>query len=53
MKIILTAEEIQDRGFWEKFCKDRGLNKWAVSEGLMNSDTEFTFNEKEVKKYGL
>ena len=53
MKIIATAEEILDTGNWEEFCEDFGINPWAMNEGLMNSDEEFSFTEEEAKKYGL
>lgn len=53
MKIIVTAEEIIDRGEWEKFCEDRGINVYAVNEGLMDEDEEFILNYGEANKYGF
>ena len=53
MTITVTAEEILDGGNWEDFCDDRGINPWAINEGLMDYDEKFTFTEEEAKKYGL
>ncbi len=53
MNIIVTAEELIDRGLWDQFCEDRGLNVWSVNEGLMDEDHEFTLPYKEAQKYGL
>lgn len=53
MKYTLTASEILDRGIWDEFCQLRGINEWAINEGLMDSDEEFTFTEEEAQKLGL
>jgi len=53
MKIILTAQEILDRGVWDEFCEMKGINPWAINEGLMDSDEEFIFTEKDAEKLGL
>ena len=53
MKIIIKAEEIINRGIWEEFCEDRGINVYAVKEGLMDNDEEFVLSLKEVYKYRI
>jgi hypothetical protein len=53
MKVIMTAREIMDKGLWMEFCELRGINEWAVNEGLMDSDEEFVLNEREIKKLHL
>ena len=53
MKVIISAEEIMDRGRWEEFCEDRGLNVWAVNEGLMDEGEEFVLSPEEAHKYGI
>lgn len=53
MKIILSAEEILDGGYWEEFCEKHGINPWAINEGLMDSDEEFSLSEDEAKSYGF
>jgi hypothetical protein len=53
MKIIVTAEEILDKGVWDEFCEEFGINVWAINEGLMDSDEEFVLNEAQAKRYGF
>ena len=53
MKYIITAEELIDRGLWEQFCGDRGINVWAINEGQMDDDHEFILSTREAKRYGL
>lgn len=53
MRYLFTAEELIDQCVWDEFCKDRGINVWAVNEGLMDSDEEFVLNDNEITKYGL
>jgi hypothetical protein len=53
MKIIVTAEEIMDKGSWEKFCEEFGINLWAMNEGLMDDDDEFTLTEKQARSFGF
>jgi hypothetical protein len=48
VKITLTAREILDRGIWEEFCEMKGINVWAVNEGRMDTNEEFTFTEEEA-----
>lgn len=51
--ITLTADEAVDRGVWDSLCKMRGLNEWALNEGLMSGDYEFTLTKEEATKIGL
>lgn len=53
MKILVTAEELIDEGVWEEFCENKGINPYAVKEGLMNSDEEFSLTEKEARDLGI
>ncbi len=53
MRVVLTASEINNRGCWGKFCKERGINEWAMNEGRLDGDTEFSFTEEEAKNYGF
>jgi hypothetical protein len=52
LKIQLTAREINERGLWDKFCEMRGINPWAMSEGLISSDEIFIFDEDELRILG-
>jgi hypothetical protein len=53
MKYVLSASELMDRGLWLEFCELRGINEWAVNEGMMDSDEEFVFSEDEAATLGL
>ena len=53
MKIIITANEAMDLGIWDNLCKVKGINVWAVSEGLMNSDDEVTLSKEEAVELGV
>jgi hypothetical protein len=53
MTITLTAREILDRGIWDEFCDLRGINVWAINEGRMDEDEQFTFTEAEARKLGV
>lgn len=53
MKLTLTASEILDKGIWEEFCELRGINEWAINEGLMDDTEEFIFTEEEAIHLGI
>ncbi len=53
MRIVVTVREIMDRGVWLEFCRIRCINEWAVNEGLLDSDAEFTLTALEAQRLGL
>ena len=53
MKIVVTYREIIDKGCWDEFCDDRGLNPWFINEGLGSSDEKVSLTTEEAKKYRL
>ncbi len=53
MKILVTVEEIMDKGHWDDYCEEHSINVWAVNEGLMSSNEEVYLSEKEAKQYGF
>ena len=53
MKIIITPNDLMDKGIWEKACELLGINVWAVNEGLMDSDEELYLTEGRANKLGL
>ena len=53
VKIVVTARELLDESNWADFCDDRGIDPYAIKEGLIDDDDEFTLSLKEAKKYGL
>lgn len=53
MKITITAGELIDKGVWDEFCNLFGISVWAVNEGRMSSDEEFTLTLEQARKIGL
>ena len=53
MKVRLTVREVMDNYLWDKVCEMKGYSEWCVNEGLMSSDEEIEFSEKEAKELGL
>lgn len=53
MKIIVTVEELIDLSAWEEFCELKGLNPYALREGLIDSEEEFTLTIEEAKRLGF
>lgn len=53
MKYVLEVREIMDRGLWDRVCDLRGINPWAVNEGLMDAGEELTFTDEEAHRLGL
>ena len=53
MKVVVTVRDIIERGLWEKVCELKGLNGWAVAEGLIDEDDEIVLTEEEAKEIGL
>lgn len=51
--VKITAGKLLSAGVWEEFCNLRSINEWAVSEGLMDPDEEFTLSMEEADKLGL
>lgn len=53
MKITVTAREILDKGVWDEFCEEFGINVWAINEGLMDDSEEFSLSEEQARKWGF
>ena len=53
VKIKITVQEINDKGCWLEFCLLKGINEWAMNEGLMDPDEVFFVTAKEADKLGL
>jgi len=53
MKIVVTFAEILNKGKWDEFCEDKGINPWCLNEGLATRDEEVTLSEIESKKYNF
>ncbi len=52
IEITLTARELIDRGIWCIICELRGINPYAVAEGLIDMDEEFVLDKEEIKELG-
>lgn len=51
MKLVVTVREILDKGVWDEFCEEFGINPWARNEGLMSDDQEeFTLTEEQARR---
>lgn len=53
MIISLTVNQLIDKDLWELVCKMKGINLYAVNEGLMKGTDKIAFSEKEAKQLGL
>ncbi|MCK4251922.1 hypothetical protein KAX97_10765 [candidate division WOR-3 bacterium] len=38
---------------WEEVCELKGMNSWAIAEGLMDKEDEITFTLEEAVSLGL
>lgn len=53
MTITITAREAFDKGIWDDLCEMKGLNEWAVNEGLMDISETITLSEDEARALHL
>ncbi len=53
MEVTLTARELLDNGKWEEVCDLKGINVWAINEGLMDETEEISLTLEEAKELGL
>jgi hypothetical protein len=51
--IVITPRELLDSYLWDEFCNMRGINIWAMNEGLMSSDEVIILTEDEAIALGL
>ena len=49
MKITITAREAIDSGCWDRLCVLKGINAWAVNEGLMDENEKFELTMKDAE----
>ena len=53
MNLQITAGEAIDRGIWEKLCKIKGIDYYALNLGIMDKTQIITLSESEMKKAGI
>lgn len=47
-----TARQLMDKGYWRLFCQVKGVNEWALSEGMSDQEV-FSFTQSELDKMGI
>ena len=53
MKLVITAGEALDYGWWKRICDYKGMNVYAVNEGLMDRDAKIELSQDELQKLGV
>ena len=53
MEIWVTFGELLDKGTWDEFCSDRGINTWCINEGLASRNEQVLLSLEEANKYDL
>ena len=46
MNTLLTVRQIMDLGLWDKVCEYKGINPWALNEGLIAEDEVIEFDSE-------
>lgn len=52
-KISLPAAQLLEKGVWDQYCEEVGLNPWCINEGLMNSNETVELTKEQAIKYGF
>lgn len=50
VKFIFTVREIQDMGNWTIFCELFGIDEYALAEGTLSENEEYTLTELQKHK---
>ena len=53
VKIIITADEAIELGIWEDLCRIKGINEYAVNEGMITGSDEISLNGEEAAELGI
>lgn len=53
VKITVTADEAIELGIWEDLCRIKGINEYAVNEGMMDGSDEISLNGEEAAELGI
>jgi hypothetical protein len=51
--VAITAREALDLHVWDALCALKGINEWAINEGMMDVNEEITLSLDEVQQLGL
>ena len=52
MKILITANELVQKGLWEKFCEHLGVDPWILKDEV-SLDDEFRVELPTAQMLGL
>lgn len=53
MRIVLTIQEVMERGLLVEVCEMHGLNEWALAAGRIDHSFEVSLSEQEAQRLGL
>ncbi len=53
MKIKITFGELLDKGIWDDFCNETGVNPYCMAEGLADRDDAREIEIEQAKQWGL
>ncbi len=53
MDIKITAKELLEKGVWDEASSILGCSIFAINEGCIPGDYEFTLTEEQAKTLGL
>ena len=53
LSLTVTAKDLLSMSLWEDFCNLRGINPYAISEGLMEEEEIIYLNSAEIKSLGI
>ena len=53
MIVSIKLKDIVNTDKWDKFCKMFSISKYAVSQGLLDGEEEFTMTKEQAVKLGL
>jgi hypothetical protein len=51
--VTITAREALDLHVWDALCALKGINEWAINEGMMDVNEEITLTLDEARQLGL
>lgn len=53
MEVVVTVQELLDKGIWKGFCNLKDFDPYTLSEGLLLKSDEFRLTEEEARELGL
>lgn len=53
MQVVLTAQELLERGLMGEVCEMKGLSDWVLATGAIRMDHEVSLSVQEAQRLGL